>query len=107
MYVLAKDFNIKQNNAEVWLMEQDCNYNANFRMEDFIGCITLGAVDLSETTDLTCAKILLIKKEDPTKYIATRYFIPESKVKLVTIEDKKDYLQWAKERLIEINEDND
>ncbi|MDO9592915.1 MAG: terminase large subunit, partial [Erysipelotrichaceae bacterium] len=82
MYVLAKDFNIKQNNAEAWLMEQDYNYSANFRMEDFIGSIALGAVDLSETTDLTCAKILLMKKGDPTKYIATRYFIPESKVKL-------------------------
>lgn len=107
MYVLAKDFNIKQNNAEAWLMEQDYNYSANFRMEDFIGCIALGAVDLSETTDLTCAKILLMKKGDPTKYIATRYFIPESKVKLGTIEDKKDYLQWAKEGLIEINEGNE
>ncbi len=107
MYVLAKDFNIKQNNAEAWLMEQDYNYSAKFRMEDFIGCIALGAVDLSETTDLTCAKVLLMKKGDPTKYIATRYFIPESKVKLGAIEDKKDYLAWAKEGLIEITEGNE
>jgi len=107
MYVLAKDFNIKQNNAEAWLMEQDYNYSAKFRMEDFIGSIALGAVDLSETTDLTCAKVLLMKKGDPTKYIATRYFIPESKVKLGAIEDKKDYLEWAKEGLIEITEGNE
>lgn len=107
MYVLAKDFNIKQNNAEAWLMEQDYNISTTFRMEDFIGSIALGAVDLSETTDLTCAKVLLMKKGDPTKYIATRYFIPESKVVQGSIDDKKDYLTWAREGLIEITEGNE
>jgi phage terminase large subunit-like protein len=107
MYVLAKDFNIKQNNAEAWLMEQDYNISTTFHMEDFIGSIALGAVDLSETTDLTCAKVLLMKKGDPTKYIATRYFIPESKVIQGSIDDKKDYLTWAREGLIEITEGNE
>lgn len=107
MYVLAKDFNIKQNNAEAWLMEQDYNISTTFHMEDFIGSIALGAVDLSETTDLTCAKVLLMKKGDPTKYIATRYFIPESKVVQGSIDDKKDYLTWAREGLIEITEGNE
>lgn len=107
MYVLAKDFNIKQNNAEAWLMEQDYNISTTFHMEDFIGSIALGAVDLSETTDLTCAKVLLMKKGDPTKYIATRYFIPESKVVQGSIDDKKDYLTWARKGLIEITEGNE
>lgn len=107
MYVLAKDFNIKQNNAEAWLMEQDYNITTTFHIEDFIGSIALGAVDLSETTDLTCAKVLLMKKGDPTKYIATRYFIPESKVVQGSIDDKKDYLTWAREGLIEITEGNE
>lgn len=107
MYVLAKDFNIKQNNAEAWLMEQDYNISTTFHMEDFIGSIALGAVDLSETTDLTCAKVLLMKKGDPTKYIVTRYFIPESKVVQGSIDDKKDYLTWAREGLIEITEGNE
>lgn len=107
MYVLAKDFNIKQNNAEAWLMEQDYNISTTFHMDDFIGSIALGAVDLSETTDLTCAKVLLMKKGDPTKYIATRYFIPESKVVQGSIDDKKDYLTWAREGLIEITEGNE
>ena len=107
MYVLAKDFNIKQNNAQAWLMEQDINHTDTFHMEDFIGSIALGAVDLSETTDLTCAKILLMKKGDPTKYIATRYFIPESKVVQGSLDDKKDYLNWARLGLIEITEGNE
>jgi len=107
MFTLAKDFNIKQNNAEAWLMEQDYVNNAKFNLDDFIGSIALGAVDLAETTDLTCAKILLMKKNDPTKYIHTRYFIPESKVKEGFIDDKKDYLEWARKGLVTITPGNE
>lgn len=107
MYVMAKDFNIKQNNAEAWLMEQDYVNNAKFNLDDFIGSVALGAVDLAETTDLTCAKVLLMKKGDPTKYIHTKYFIPESKVTQGFIDDKKDYLEWARKGFIEITEGNE
>jgi len=107
MYVLAKDFNIKQNNAEAWLMEQDFINNSKFNLDDFVGHVALGAVDLAETTDLTCAKVLLMKKGDPTKYIHTKYFIPESKVTEGFIDDKKDYLDWAKKGYIEITEGNE
>lgn len=107
MYVLAKDFNIKQNNSEAWLMEQDYINNDKFNLDDFIGSIALGAVDLAETTDLTCAKVLLMKKGDPTKYIHTKYFIPESKVTQGFIDDKKDYLEWARKGFIEITEGNE
>lgn len=65
-------------------------------------------MDLSETTDLTCAKILLQKANDPVKYIYTKYFIPESK-----LEDSDDrgagakYSEWASQGLITITEGND
>lgn len=107
MFVLAKDFNIKQNNAEAWLMEHDYVNNAKFNLDDFIGSVALGAVDLAETTDLTCAKVLLMKKGDPTKYVHTKYFIPESKVTQGFIDDKKDYLEWARKGFIEITEGNE
>ena len=82
MFVLSKDFNFKQSNSEAWLMEEDYKYSAVYDIEEFRDCFALGAVDLSETTDLTCAKVLLMKKDDPTKYIYTMYFIPESKLEL-------------------------
>lgn len=107
MYVLAKDFNIKQNNSESWLMEQDYANNLKFNLDEFTNSIALGAVDLAETTDLTCARILLMKKGDPTKYTLSRYFIPESKVEQGFIDDKKDYLEWAKKELVEITEGNE
>lgn len=108
IFVLSKDFNIKQNNVQTWLNLEDYSYSAVYDLEDFRGCVCLGAVDLSETTDLTCAKILLMKQGDNTKYIHTMYFIPQSK-----LEDSDDwnagarYRDWAKDGLLTITEGND
>lgn len=108
IFVLSKDFNIKQNGVESWLNLEDYDYKAVYDLEDFRGCICLGAVDLSETTDLTCAKVLLMRPGDPTKYIYTKYFIPESK-----LEDSDDwgagarYKEWAKDGHMTITEGND
>lgn len=108
IFVLAKDFNIKQNAVESWLNLEDYDYKAVYDLEEMRGAICLGAVDLSETTDLTCAKVLMMKPDDSTKYIYTRYFIPESK-----LEDSDDrnegakYREWAEQGLITITEGND
>lgn len=108
IFVLSKDFNIKQNSVEMWLNLEDYTYRSVYDLEDFRGCVCLGAVDLSETTDLTCAKILMMKPDDNTKYIHTMYFIPERK-----LEDSDDwyagarYKEWAKEGLLTITEGND
>ena len=108
IFVLSKDFNIKQNAAESWLNIEDYDYTAAYDLEEFRGCICLGAVDLSETTDLTCAKILLMKPNDKTKYIHTMYFIPERK--LTESDDAAagaKYKEWAQNGLITITEGND
>lgn len=108
IFVLSKDFNIKQNGAEAWLNLEDYEYEAVYDLEDFRNAKCLGAVDLSETTDLTAAKILLMKPGDPTKYIYQHYFIPESK-----LEDSDDwnagarYKEWAKTGYLTITEGND
>lgn len=108
IFTLAKDFNIKQNNAQAWLNLEDYTYEAVYDLEDFRSCKCLGAVDLSETTDLTSAKILMMKPGDKVKHIHAHYFIPESK-----LEDSDDrnagakYREWAKEGLLTITEGND
>lgn len=108
IFVLCKDFNIKQNSAQSWLNIEDYDYKAVYDLEAFRGCICVGAVDLSETTDLTCAKVLLMRPEDRVKYVHTMYFIPESK-----LEDSDDrnagakYAEWAKAGLLTVTEGND
>lgn len=108
IFVLSKDFNIKQNSSESWLNIEDYDYQAVFDIEEFRNCICLGAVDLAETTDLICAKIMLMKPNDRTKYIYTRYFMPESKIDMY--DDKNagaDYREWSKQDFITVTEGDD
>ena len=85
IFVLSKDFNIKQNGTEAWLNLEDYSYEAAYNLEEFEGAKCLGAVDLSETTDLSAANILLMRPGDPVKYIYKHYFIPESILDLHSI----------------------
>ena len=108
MFVLSKDFNFKQSNAQAWLMSEDYQYPATFDPEFFKGSLCLGAVDLAETTDLVSAKILLMRKDDPTKYVLQHYWIPE--LKLQNSDDRSAgarYSEWAKDNLLTICEGND
>lgn len=108
IFVLSKDFNFKQNGAESWLNLEDYDYGATFDLEDFRGAICLGAVDLAETTDLTCAKILLMKPNDNTKYIHTMYFIPQSKLdNSDDINAGAKYKEWAEKGLLTVADDNE
>ena len=109
IHLLTKDFNIPQSTAQSWLMLEDYDYPQEiFDLEDFRGSFVLGAVDLAATTDLANAKILIMKPDDKTKYIYTRYFIPESK--LEKSDDKESgatYKEWAKQGILTIHEGNE
>lgn len=108
MFVLSKDFNFKQSNAQAWLQESDYKYVSKFELEDFKNALCLGAADLAETTDLVNAKILMLKPGDKTKYVHSMYFIPESKLELS--DDKEagaKYAEWARDGYITICEGND
>lgn len=108
MFVLSKDFNFKVSNSTAWLDRSDYEYEAPFDIEDFRNGFCLGAVDLSETTDLTNAKVLLMRKDDKRKYILSHYWIPQSK--LTESDDKTagaKYEEWAQAGLMTICEGND
>ena len=108
IFVLSKDFNVKQNAAEAWLNIEDYNYESAYDLGEFRNAFCLGAVDLAETTDLCSAKVLLMKPGDPKKYIYSHYFIPENK-----LEDSDDkqagahYKEWAQDGLLTITEGSD
>lgn len=109
VFTLCKDFNIKQNTAESWLMTDDYDYPQEIKtLEDFRGCIALAAVDLAETTDLTNCKLLFMRDGDPTKYIFSHYWIPEGKLeKSDDVSAGAQYKQWAKEGYLTICEGYD
>lgn len=109
IHLLTKDFNIPMNNAEAWLMLEDYDYPTPvYDLEEFRGAFCLGFVDLSATTDLSNAKILLMKPGDKTKYIYSHYWIPESK--LSDTDDKEagaEYTEWARNNFVTIHEGNE
>ena len=108
IFVLSKDFNIKTSRSANWLNIEDYNYECEFNPEDLRGCVAIGAVDLAETTDLCAAKVLVMKKDDPKKYIISHYFIPESK--LEEHDDKgagAKYTEWAEAGLLTITDGTD
>ena len=102
-FVLCKDFNIKQNSSEAWLMPEDYTYDLPTDMESMRGGVLIGGVDLAETTDLSCAKALIMRPNSPTKYFATMYFVPEGK--LAQSDDRSagaQYEKWAREGILKI-----
>ena len=108
MFTLSKDFNFKVSNSEAWIMAEMLDYSRVYDIDSFAGTIALGGVDLAETTDMCSAKILMLKPDDPTKYIHQMYWIPESKLKAsADLEAGAKYEEWARRGLIRITEGNE
>ena len=109
IFVLSKDFNRKTNGVESWLNIEDYTYDAVYDIEAMRGGYCLGHVDLAETTDLCCAKALVMRPDDPVKYILTKYFIPQTK--LDPENDDRNagakYKEWVQDGYIQICEGND
>lgn len=109
IYVLTKDFNIKQNGVASWLNLEDYDYGATYDIENLRGAFAIGHVDLAETTDLCCAKAIVMLPHDPVKYVVSKYFIPTSKLEPGNDDHNANakYKEWADAGYIEICEGND
>jgi len=102
VFVLSKDFNIKQNNSAAWLMTEDIVNEETFDLEKFSNCFAIGGADLSKTGDLTSGRIMLMKPGDDHKYFHQQYFIPESKLEKLNKEDLVKFKKWIREGYITV-----
>lgn len=107
VFVLSKDFNIKQNNASAWLTPEDIINEETFDIEDFRNSFAIGGVDLSKSGDLTSARVFLMKPNNQKKYTLQQYFIPESKLENLSNEDKKRYSDWIRQGLMTVSPGNE
>lgn len=105
IFMLAKDFNIKQNNAAAWLFNEDIVNTETFEIEKFRGAFAIGAVDLSKTQDLASVKALLMKKNK--KHFIQHYFIPQSKLDQLKPKEKAKYETWVREGHMTICDGNE
>lgn len=109
VYVLTKDFNLKQNGSKSWLAPEEYSYDGKFNPEDLRGCFFIGEVDLAETTDLTCAMAMVVSGDGRKKYLLQKYFIPEAKLDPTRNDSKAgaNYEEWVKDGFISISGENE
>lgn len=90
---MTKFCNIKQNSAVAWLDYWDvmkCVHEEKpLSLEDFRGCYCVGGIDLSRTTDLTAASIVI--NRDGINHIFTRFYIPQKRYEVAINEDNTPY----------------
>ena len=98
--ILCKDFNIPQNSDEKWLTIETAINRATFDIEILRDTYAIGGADLSSTTDLTCATLLVFKNK--TKYVLQQYFIPEANLDYKIKEDKIPYDIWKERGLVTV-----
>ena len=96
--VLCKDFNVRSNTDEKWLDFDIVNNEDTFELEELRGSYGIGGADLSSTTDLTCATILIVKNNK--KYVLQHYFIPKEILEQKVSEDNVPYDKWEQRGLL-------
>ena len=97
--LLVKDFNIQENSAASWLpwavLKNETVAEADYLNHTY----AIGGCDLSATTDLTCATLLIRRPEDPQFYVLQQYFLPKARVDQVEHQGRKEapYRLWAQQ----------
>ena len=98
--VLVKDFNLRGTKSTAWLTFDDINNESTFDIADLRGCYAIGGADLSITTDLTAATLLLYDPEKEHFLVKQMYWIPQDNVEERVQRDKIPYDKWHDAGLI-------
>ena len=100
---LVKYCNIKQNSSQAWLDGIVVQKTAvDMQLDDFKNCYGVGGVDLSQTTDLTAASVVIEK--NGVLYAFAKFFIPARK--LETSKDGVPYDIFVKKGIVQISGEN-
>lgn len=97
--VLTKDFNLPENGFDGWLTYDEATNKTVVGMEYLTKSYAIGGCDLSATTDLTCATLLIKKPNDSRFFVLQKYFIPQSKLDKIAASGKPEapYAKWRDE----------
>ena len=100
--MLCKDFNIKQLESGAWLTFDDLNNEEKFNLSDLKDSYAFAGVDLSSTTDLTAA--VLVVEKNKKKYVIPHFFMPSDVLKKRIEEDQVPYDIWVQRGFITLTE---
>ena len=105
--MLCKEFNINESDTDAWLSFTDLNNEATFDVKELKPRYFLGGIDLSSTTDLTCATALFAIQDQPGRlYVLQQYFMPADLFEERIKEDKVPYDKWLEQGLIKLSGGN-
>ncbi len=97
---ICKYANLKQSSSLAWLgsniIENACGDPLD--LEDFRGCYCVGGVDLSRTTDLTAATVVI--ERDGELYVFAKFFLPSERIEEAMSADGVPYNIYAQRGLL-------
>lgn len=110
---LTKYCNVKQNSSIAWLDYQDVEKAVTYdedgaahhwTLEDFRGCFCVGGIDLSRTTDLTAASIVI--ERGGKNYIFVQFFMPRKRYEEAIDEESVPYNLYEEKGFLTISGEN-
>ena len=102
---LTKYCNIKQNSSIAWLEYATVeNAGVEKTLEDFRECYAVGGIDLSQTTDLPAASVVIEK--DGTLYAFTQFFMPRNRLEHLQAADGVPYDIFIKKGVLTLSGEN-
>ena len=103
---LTKYCNIKQSSSQAWLntidVEAACGPELN--IDDFRDSYCVGGIDLSRTTDLTAATVVIEKNGE--LYVFAKFYLPAEKIEEATERDGIPYKIYVQKGWLELSGDN-
>lgn len=98
---ITKYCNIKQNSSQAWLTAQTVELcmGDHLSPDMFRGSYCVGGIDLSQTTDLTSACVVIEK--DSKLYVLSKFWMPAERVEFATARDSIPYDIYIKKGYIE------
>ena len=103
---ITKYCNLKQNSSQAWLTYElvDSASKKEFSLNDFRNCYAVGGIDLSQTTDLTCATIVIEKGGE--EYVFSQFFMPRNKINELIELDKVPYDIYVRQGYLTLSGEN-
>lgn len=111
---LCKYCNIKQNSATAWLeslvvekataVKTIDGKETPYTLEDFRECYAVGGVDLSQTTDLTAACVVI--EREGVLYTFCQFFMPAGRIETLTAIDGIAYDIFVKKGVLTLSGEN-
>jgi len=97
---------LKQNSSLAWLAAEDIEKACGdpIHPEDFAHTYCVAGIDLSQTTDLTCALVVIEKGGE--LYVIAKFFMPAEKVDELTARDGLPYNVYVQRGLLQLSGDN-